>query len=187
MAALRTIADHLLDIAQNSVNAGAKHVDLQFMETKRDVHISLKDDGCGMSREIFSRVFDPFFTTKNKTKKFGLGLPFLKQNAELTGGYVNLESKEGVGTVLKVEFVKNIDCPPLGDLAGTFASLVTSSPEVEWKILRCFERKCYVFSSDDLKGIDLTSPRIIKSIFDFFEHMESKIQKNGGVNDAHDR
>jgi hypothetical protein len=184
--ALRTIADHVLDVAQNSVNAGAKLINLQFLETNKDVLLKIEDDGKGMSKDIFLNVFDPFFTTQNKSKKFGLGLPFLKQNAELTGGYVNLESKEGVGTILRAKFIKNIDCPPIGDLAGTFASLVTSSVKVNWHILRCFKNDCYSFSTDGLEGVDLTSPQTIKSVFEYFESVESKIiQKSGGVDNAY--
>ncbi len=185
MDALRTLADHVLDVAQNSVNAGAKFIDLQFLETENDIFLEIKDDGKGMNQDIFLNVFDPFFTTQNKSKKIGLGLPFLKQNAELTGGYVELKSKEGIGTILKAKFIKNIDCPPLGDLAGTFASLVTSSRKVNWHVLRCLKENCYSFSTDMLEGVDLTSPKVIKGVFEYFENMESKIRKSGGGKGAH--
>lgn len=169
---MRTIADHVLDVAQNSVNANAKCIELLFLENDDEISIRIKDDGCGMDEKKLSRVFDPFFTTHEKIRRVGLGLPFLKQNAELTGGYVQIDSHLQRGTVLEVKLFKMVDCPPLGDLSGTFATLVTSSPSVSWEIRRCLREKCYYFSSEVVKGVDLTSPSVIKAIFEYFKKME---------------
>ncbi len=183
---MRSIADHVLDIAQNSVAANAKHVWIRFFENRDEIFFTIKDDGEGMDKAIFANVFDPFFTTKHKKKKFGLGLPFLKQNAELTGGYVKLSSEKGKGTTVEVKFVKNIDCPPIGDLGGTFATLVTSSMNVEWYVKRCLEEKCYEFSTEVLEGVDLTLSPVIKGVFEYFTESEKEIQeKSGGVDGAH--
>ncbi len=169
---MKTIADHVLDIAQNSVNANAKCVELFFLENDDDFFIKIKDNGCGIDKDKLSKVFDPFFTTHEKIRRVGLGLPFLKQNAELTGGYVHVSSQPQEGTILEAKLFKMVDCPPVGDLKGTFATLVTSSPNVSWKICRCLKNKCYDFSSEVIKGADLTSPSVIKAIFEYFKSME---------------
>ncbi len=182
---MRSIADHILDIAQNSVFANAKHVQILFFEDDHQIFFSIKDDGKGMEKETFTKIFDPFFTTRNKKKKFGLGLPFLKQNAELTGGYVKIKTKEGSGTDVEAKFLKNIDCPPLGDLAGAFATLVTSCAKVEWYVKRCLKKACYDFSTEVLEGVDLTLPPVIKGVFEYFTESERKIsEKSGGVENA---
>lgn len=175
MGNLRTIADHVLDIAQNSVNAQATYVKIEFVEDHEKIAIKIRDNGCGMDKEKLSKVFDPFFTTHKKVRRVGLGLPFLKQNAELTGGYVHVDSTPKTGTVLEVTLFKTIDCQPIGDLAGAFATLVTSSTGITWEIRRCLEEECYDFSSKVLDGIDLSSPRVIKMIFEYFKNMESSL------------
>ena len=55
-------------------------------------------------------VYEPFYTTRT-TRKVGLGLPFLIQNAEQTGGSVTLTSEPGKGTEVRAVFHSDhIDC-----------------------------------------------------------------------------
>ncbi|HEU23518.1 MAG: ATP-binding protein [Mesoaciditoga sp.] len=178
---MRTIADHILDIAQNSVNAGAKEIEIKIKEDDTKFEFEIIDDGCGMDETVLSKVFDPFFTTKGK--KTGLGLPLLKEYAELTGGYVKIESRKGMGTKIKVEFKKTIDCQPIGDLAGTLATLVLSS-NARWHIERSFKDRSYIFSSEDING-DLTNPKNMKIIFEYFKRLEDSI--NGRKSGSYDR
>ncbi|MCL4407992.1 MAG: ATP-binding protein [Thermotogae bacterium] len=168
---MRTIADHLIDIAENSVNAGSKSVEIHLYEDETKFEFEILDDGRGMGDKQVSKIFDPFFTTKNK--KTGLGLPLLKEYAELTGGSVEVISKENEGTKVKVLFKKTIDCQPIGDIAQAFATLVTSSDQVLWKIIRCNQDNCYDFSSEDVRDLDLTNPHNIKSIFEYFKRLEA--------------
>src|SRR5450759_2855333 len=99
---MRTIADHVLDIASNSVTAGATQIWLDIDHDPAD-HLfvfTVRDNGCGMDADRRTRVFDPFFTTRpHSIRRFGLGLPFLQQNTELTGGGVDLWSAPGEGTL----------------------------------------------------------------------------------------
>ncbi len=177
---MRTIADHVLDIGQNSVNAGAKNVKIEFVEDDEKILFKIQDDGCGMSDGTAARVFDPFFTTHEKIRRVGLGLPFLKQNTELTGGYVSLESKVGKGTSVEAKFIKNVDCQPMGNIAETFATLVTSSPTMNWKIERRNEEEDYDFSTEELEGVDLTSPQVIRALFEYFRKMEEAVKGEKG-------
>ncbi len=171
---MRTIADHVIDICENSVNAGARNVEIHLIEDETKFEFEIFDDGCGMSDEQVSKIFDPFFTTKNK--KTGLGLPLLKEYAELTGGYVKISSEKGKGTKVKVLFKKTIDCQPVGDIAEALATLVVSSNQVLWKITRCKRDDCYSFSSEDLSGLDMTNPRNIKRIFEYFKRLEAALR-----------
>jgi len=81
------IAMHLMDIAQNSIRANAKHIDISFSESQinNDLVFCICDDGDGMTPEMIEKITDPFFTTRT-TRKVGLGVPFLKMTAEQTGG-----------------------------------------------------------------------------------------------------
>lgn len=78
---------NILDIAQNSVRAGAGRVDISVTERPADdrLIITIADDGCGMTPEQVAHVEDPFYTTRT-TRKVGLGVPFFKMAALMTGG-----------------------------------------------------------------------------------------------------
>ena len=92
---MRDLSLHILDLAENSVRAGASLVEIgiDVTENKR-ITLTLRDNGCGMSREMLERVTSPF-TTSRTTRKVGLGIPLMMQNAQLTGGDVTLESEPG--------------------------------------------------------------------------------------------
>jgi len=121
-----TIADVISDTAQNSIEAGAKHVGLSLVEDGETISVVVKDDGKGMDEETLARAFSPFYTEagKHDKRRVGLGLPILKQLCESTDGAVSLESKKGEGTVLRYSFsAKHIDLPPMGDLADAILTL----------------------------------------------------------------
>jgi len=114
---LRTLSDHLVDIAQNSVKAGALKINLLIRENQNEFLFNLKDNAGGMDEETLKKVFDPFYTSRDKKiRRVGLGLPFLKFASEATGGYTHLTSKAGEGTEVESLFLKsNIDCQPVGE------------------------------------------------------------------------
>ena len=121
-----TLADVIADTAQNSIEAGAAEVHVTVEETDARISVDIRDNGKGMDDAVLKRAFDPFYTEpgKHDKRKVGLGLPLLKQICESCGGGVSLESKKGEGTHLSYFFdPKNIDMPPMGDLAGTMVTL----------------------------------------------------------------
>ena len=126
---MRDLSLHLLDLAQNSITAGASLVTIGItVDEAGMLTMILKDDGKGMSPELLARVTSPFATTRT-TRKVGLGIPMMKENAEKAGGSFSLESEEGKGTTLTASMdTKNIDCLPLGDLTGTLLSLMLTNP-----------------------------------------------------------
>ena len=121
---MKEIALYVLDIAQNSITAGAKHLDITLAEETGRICFTIADDGRGMSPALLATVSDPFTTTRT-TRKMGLGLPLLRLAAEQTGGQLDIESTEGVGTTVRALFcAEHIDCPPVGDMAGTITLLI---------------------------------------------------------------
>ena len=167
---MKEIALHLLDIVQNSVRAGASHVDIRFLLGADGVlEMGVKDDGCGMSAELLDRVRSPFTTTRT-TRKVGLGIPLLMQNAMQTGGRVDIQSKEGEGTDIAAFFVTgSIDCLPLGDLASTMASIIMGSPDKPEFALRCVSPAGEMsFSTETirpvLEGVSLAEPGVVQWI-----------------------
>ena len=76
---MRELSLHILDILQNSIEAGATLVELTIEEDLRTdrLTITVGDNGRGMSEAQVARIFDPFYTTR-KTRHVGLGLPLFK-------------------------------------------------------------------------------------------------------------
>ena len=108
---------NVLDIAQNSIKAGATLVEITVSKKTDEnlLTIEINDNGCGMDAEQLEHVIDPFFTSRT-TRKIGLGVPFLKQAAEASGGNFAISSEVNVGTRVNAAFhTDHIDCMPLGD------------------------------------------------------------------------
>jgi len=88
------LAAHILDIAENSVRAEAKLIEIIIDEDTVNDSLSIEiiDDGQGMNPEEIKKALDPFYTTKT-VRRIGLGLPLIADATERTGGHFNLESK----------------------------------------------------------------------------------------------
>jgi C4-dicarboxylate-specific signal transduction histidine kinase len=62
------------------------------------VIISIKDNGCGISKENIAKVSDPFFTTKDAGKGVGLGLSIVYNIIKEHNGTIEFISEQGNGT-----------------------------------------------------------------------------------------
>ena len=73
---MRELSLNILDIAQNSITAGASLITIEVKENTVDktMLIGIYDNGKGMSEEQVKSVVDPFFTTRT-TRKVGMGIP----------------------------------------------------------------------------------------------------------------
>jgi len=64
--------------------------------------ITVEDTGVGIPAEIIDKIFDPFFTTKEPEKGTGLGLSTVNNIIKEHGGFINVYSEVGQGTIFKV-------------------------------------------------------------------------------------
>lgn len=134
-----TLSDMVLDLAHNSIEAGAAQVDLTVAERGSQLRIEITDNGKGMDRDQQQRALDPFYTEagKHPGRRVGLGLPFLVQTVDQTGGRYELSSEPGVGTRLVIEIdAGHVDAPPLGDLAGAVTLLMCFDGDYDLRLTR---------------------------------------------------
>jgi hypothetical protein len=134
-----TLSDFLLDLTQNSVEAGARRIMVRIVRAKGAIEVAIEDNGKGMDEETLARVRDPFFTDgkKHAKRRVGLGIPFLVQALEQVDGEFSLESVPSEGTCLRFSFpLDHVDTPQLGDLPGFFLSALCFEGEYELVIQR---------------------------------------------------
>jgi len=177
---MKDLSMHIMDILQNSTRAKANNIPLEVLENHDADTLTLifKDDGCGMSAETVEKVTNPFFTTRT-TRKVGLGLPLLKQNTEMTGGSMTIDSEVGVGTTVTAVFgLTHLDRPPLGDLAGTMVLTIAAHPEIHFilhfqRIKDGKEETDYVLDTDELyealDGVSMQEPEVMTYIKEMVE------------------
>ena len=131
---MKELALHLLDLVENSANAGASSITVTVMEdlAADRLRFIVLDDGCGMNADLVKRIRDPFTTTQKK--RTGLGIPFLCQSAEICGGSVEIQSEPGSGT--KVDAVwqhSHWDRAPLGQMDKTITAFFTMPCRVRFR------------------------------------------------------
>lgn len=78
-----------------------------------EVTIEVADRGVGIDPKDLPRVFEPFFTTKPRGKGTGLGLTTVYRIAEAYGGRVDISSRLGEGTTVRV-VLPRAEVPPEG-------------------------------------------------------------------------
>jgi hypothetical protein len=170
---MKDISYHILDIVQNSLNAGAGRIEVTITEESVTGRFELKisDNGCGMSEETLRAATDPFFTS-SVTKKVGLGLPLLKQNAEMTGGTFDIKSMKGEGTEVTAVFDSlHIDMIPVGDLAMTFRTIIAANPDRNLIYRHCKDGEGFNVDTEDirnnLEGVPMNTPEVLNYIVQF--------------------
>lgn len=116
------------DLTQNAVESGAEYISVAIEQTKAYFVFYIKDNGRGIAAERIRTLADPFHTDgkKHPSRCVSLGIPFLAQTAETTGGSWSITSEPGKGTdVMGRICLSGIDAPPVGDIVGLVRTLVS--------------------------------------------------------------
>ena len=167
------ISLHILDVAENSVRAGARNVVIRVAaDTAADLlSVSIEDDGKGMDREQVARVADPFYTSR-KTRRVGLGVPFFKLAAELTGGHFSIRSAPGEGTTVCADFVlSSVDRMPLGDMPSTMHTLITMHEDIDFQYQFTLDGAGFALATAEFREIlgevSFREPEVSQYILDY--------------------
>lgn len=152
---MRELSLNILDVAQNSITAGASLITVEVTENTVDktMLIGIYDNGKGMSEEQVKSVIDPFYTTRT-TRKVGMGIPLFKMAAEQTGGGLEIESETGVGTSVRATFkTDSVDFTPLGDIASTVQMLITMNTDRDFVYKHTVNEKDFIADTREIKEI----------------------------------
>ncbi len=181
---MEDISLHILDVAENGLRAGARHIWIRIREDlKQDLfEIEVEDDGRGMEPDMVDRVLDPFVTTRT-TRRVGLGLPLLEEAARMAEGGVEVSSTPGKGTRVRAFFRHgHIDRKPLGDMGMTIASLVSGEQEVDVVYEHRRDAKGFHLDTRDLRQelepVPLNRPEVLNWIR---QHVQEGLRAIGAV------
>lgn len=181
---MRELSLHILDILQNSLEAGASRVELSLEEdlVNDRFSITVRDNGRGMDAAQIARATDPFFTTRT-TRHVGLGLPLLAAAAEHCGGGLHITSTPGEGTTVEAVFQhSHIDRAPLGNIQGSLLAFVMSDTVAQTCDLSYRHRvndREFAFDTADirreLEGVPLSHPMVRNWLKGFISEGEKDV------------
>ncbi|MCF6157982.1 MAG: response regulator [wastewater metagenome] len=132
-----------------------------YGEVGRYTCISVSDTGTGMDEETKKRIFEPFFTTKKRGKGTGLGLSIVYGIVKHHDGYIDVDSKPGGGTTVKlylpmvepaIEEQKSEELPPR--ITGTETILLAEDNAEIRKIIKTVLSKSGYTVADAANGED---------------------------------
>ena len=179
---MKTLSDHILDIVQNSIRANATLIEVMVEENKKNdlCTVRIEDNGCGMNKEMLEKATNPFFTTRT-TRKVGLGLSLLKQNAERANGKFSIQSELNKGTEVEATFqYSNVDRPELGDIWDTLYLTMLSNKNVELIYGHTTNKGTFKISSTEIRnnieGVSMQQPEIREAITDIIKNNIHEIQ-----------
>jgi PAS domain S-box-containing protein len=93
----------------------------------RYLHLTVRDSGRGMNREVLEKIFEPFFTTKAPGRGTGLGLTLVRQIVARTGGQIRVDSEEGHGSTFHIYLPQSTQ--PVSELEGNDRKILPGHSE----------------------------------------------------------
>jgi len=102
----------VVNLVANSIQAmeggGMLTISTEYGES--DVYIIVEDTGPGMEPDVLKQIFTPFYTTKEVDRGTGLGLSVVHGIVKAHGGFIQVESKTGIGTRVEVALPQPNSC-----------------------------------------------------------------------------
>lgn len=152
---MKDLSLHLLDIAENSIRAGATKI---IMHISEDINANwlffkVQDNGKGMSKSMRKEVTNPFVTSRT-LRKVGLGLPLLAQRCELCEGDLTIDSQEGKGTIVQAKMRYNhIDRVPLGDIGSSLMTLIMAHSHIHYIYYHQYNDKIFKLDTVEIQEL----------------------------------
>jgi len=77
------------------------------------VVLVIGDNGCGVAPEAMAHVFEPFYTTKESSTGGGLGLATVYGMVKQCGGFIDVLSTRGKGSMFRIHLPRVAVAPPV--------------------------------------------------------------------------
>ena len=120
--------------------------------------LTVRDNGLGMSDAVRERVFEPFFTTKGVGQGTGLGLATAWHVSTTSGGWMEIESRQGEGTAFNVFLPAADDNAVVSSGAGGEVAAPEVAPAAPAPATRL-----RVLLVEDSEGVACATQRVIES------------------------
>ena len=189
---MKELSLNILDVAENSVKAGASLTQILLTEQDGMLKLEIVDDGCGMSEDVVRSVVDPFYTTRT-TRKVGMGIPLLKLACEQTGGSLGIVSTTqeadpvAHGTHVTATFDMNhIYFTPLGDVSASILTLIQGHPDTDFLFRHIMDDRVVELDTRELREVLEDVPL---NSYDVMQWIEGNLQEQYGElseDDGHD-
>ncbi|SFG69730.1 Histidine kinase-, DNA gyrase B-, and HSP90-like ATPase [Desulfotomaculum arcticum] len=184
---MEELSQHLLDVAVNSLEAGATELTININENipANTLQIEVADNGPGISRADVAKVKDPFYTTKHN-KRVGLGIPLFMEAVERCCGSFEIKAQPRQGTVVTATFPHNhLDRAPLGDVAGTLVTLLAANDSIDFFYNHLYNNRSFSFNTRDfrvlLRDIPIKTPEIMVWLKNYLHNNILKLRRERKV------
>lgn len=164
---MREISHHILDIARNSIEAGASELTVTVAEDRAHdlLTVTVADNGRGMTEEEAAVAADSRFTSRN-TRRWGLGLPLFRATCERCEGGLDIASAPGMGTTVTCRLLlSHVDRPPLGDMGAVMQALLCEARTRHIRYRHEVSGLCFVLDSQqiqvELEDVDVCHPLVL--------------------------
>lgn len=167
----------LLELVQNSIEAGASLVEIRLAEEADFIEIDIVDNGTSVESSMQSLLSLPGFSTKGEGR--GMGLFTVKTLAEKTGGSLSIEQTCAKGTRVRARFIKNQYCPVMGKINSTVRTLMLCGNETEIFFKRTYLGRSFELDTRRMKlrleEIPLLSADVCEWIGDYLKEQTQMI------------
>lgn len=151
---MRELSLNVLDIAQNSIAAGASVITMTVEEDAGAdrLTLSVEDNGCGMTSEQLERVRDRF--TPPAHPPVGMGIPCSAWRRRPPGGSLSITSKPGAGHH-RDGGVRAVPYRPAaaGRHGRTVSTLVRMNPGLDFCYIHRVDGREFVFDTREIRDI----------------------------------
>lgn len=129
---MQDLRDCVLELVKNSIEANSTLIEISvFQKDARRLILEVKDNGCGIDKELCELCQQPFYSTKGKD--IGMGLPLVKELALRTGGDFAVECNTHKGITVSALFKPyNINMIPIGDLYRATLNLIKTHNNIDF-------------------------------------------------------
>lgn len=118
VSGIEQVIYNIVHNAFQATDAGGSITVRSGRDSEGGVFLEVRDTGHGIKPDVLSHIFEPFFTTKEVGSGTGLGLAISYGLVKDAGGFINVESEPGAGTVFTIHLVCASKVPvPLSDTA----------------------------------------------------------------------